>query len=459
MLSPNTLPSRFREFSRTNGLFGEHESVVVAVSGGVDSMVLLDLLRKERGLTLIVGHFNHGLRGEESDGDEAFVAERARMYGVPFHAGGGDTAGEAKRRGVGIQEAARDLRYDFLIRLRDSMGAGRIATGHHADDNAETILLHLFRGTGVQGMSGIPVAREGIIRPLLFAGREEIEEFARNEKIPFRTDSSNAKDGYARNAVRHHVLPLLKELVSPAVVGNINRSGDNFRTIAAYLKEETQKVLDACTIDRNGEGLHLSVSELMARPLLLRQLALLAALEEVSGAPPGSDRVAAVLGLLEKEPGTMVTAPGGIEAIRDRGELVIRLRNEAGGFSISVDPGQEYTLAGFRFASELVDRRGQSAGRETEYADAGRTGMEGMILRNWREGDSFVPLGMSGRKKVSDFFVDEKVPLHEKHRIPILLTAGGEVIWVCGMRLDDRFKITPATRRVLKLEYSSPPDR
>jgi tRNA(Ile)-lysidine synthase len=459
MLSPNTLPSRFREFSRTHGLFGEQERVVLAVSGGVDSMVLLDLFAKERGLAPIIGHFNHGLRGEESDDDETFVAERARTYGVPFHAGRGDTAGEAKRRGVGIQEAARDLRYDFLVRLRDATGAGRIATAHHADDNAETILLHLFRGTGVRGMSGIPVARDGIIRPLLFAKREELEEYARNEHIPFRTDSSNAKDGYTRNAVRHHVLPLLKELVSPAVVENINRSGDNFRTIAAYLKEETLKTLGACTIDRSPDGLRLSVSELMARPLLLRQHAILAALEEVSGARPGTDRVEAVLGLLVNEPGTMVTVGRGTEALRNRGELVIRLQNETAGFSITVDPGREYTLGGFRFATELLDSRGPAAGRGTEYADAERTGTEGMTLRSWREGDSFTPLGMSGRKKISDFFVDEKIPLLEKHRIPILLSAGGEVIWVCGMRLDDRFKITPATRRVLKLEYSSPFDR
>ena len=455
MLSPNTLPSRFREFSRINGLFGEKETVVVAVSGGADSMVLLDLFAKERGLRLIVGHFNHGLRGGESDDDETFVAERARRYGVSFHAGRGDTAGEAKRRGVGIQEAARDLRYDFLIRLRESTGAGRIATAHHADDNAETILLHLFRGTGVQGMAGIPVARDGIIRPLLFAQREEIEEYAGIESIPFRTDSSNAKDGYTRNAVRHHVLPLLKELVSPSVVENINRSGDNFRALAAYVQEEAQKVLEACTTSRDADGLHLSVAGLRGSPLLLRQHAILAALEEASGARPGSERVTAVLRLLENEPGTLVTVGGGKEAVRDRGEIVIGPRGGTNAFSICVDAGKEYTLPGFRFASEIVDTRGPSAGRDTEYADAERTGTLGMTLRSWRDGDSFAPLGMSGLKKISDFFVDEKIPLHEKHRIPILLTAGGEVIWVCGMRLDDRFKITRATRRVLKLEYSS----
>ena len=459
MLSPNTLSSRFREFSRANGLFGEKDTIVVAVSGGVDSMVLLDLFARERGLTLIAGHFNHGLRGQESDDDETFAGERARAYGITFRTGRGDTAGESKRRGVGIQEAARDLRYDFLSGLRKDAGARRIATAHHADDNAETILLHLFRGTGVQGMSGIPVIRDGIIRPLLFADREEIEEYARNEHIPFRTDSSNAKDGYTRNAVRHHVLPLLKELVSPSVVANINRSGDNFRTLAAYLQEETRKVLEACTVGRSAGGLRLSIPVLMERALFLRQHAILSAVEEISGERPGSERVAAVLALLENEPGTVVTVHGRTEAVRDRSEILIRHHTEPESFSISVEAGREYAIAGFRFSSALVAARGPSAGRDTEFADAERTGLEGLTLRSWREGDSFTPLGMSGRKKLSDFFVDERIPLEMKHRIPVLLTAGGEVVWVCGMRLDDRFKITPATRRVLKMEYRSPPDR
>jgi tRNA(Ile)-lysidine synthase len=308
-------------------------------------------------------------------------------------------------------------------------------------------------------MSGIPIARDGIIRPLLFARREEIEEYARTGHIPFRTDSSNAKDGYTRNAVRHHVLPLLKELVSPSVVDNINRSGDNFRTLAAYLQEETTRVLLECTIGRNAAGLRLSVSGLMARPLLLRQHAILAAIEEVSGTRPASERVGAVLGLLENEPGTSVTLPGGTEVLRNREEIVIGLPAGADGFSIAVDPGRAYTVAGFRFSSELVASRGEPAGRHTEYADAERTGTQGLTLRSWREGDLFTPLGMSGRKKISDFFVDEKIPLREKHRIPILLSAGGEVIWVCGMRLDDRFKITPSTRRVLKLEFTLPSNR
>ncbi|HUI09266.1 MAG TPA: tRNA lysidine(34) synthetase TilS [Bacteroidota bacterium] len=446
---------RFREYCRRNALFAEHDTVIAAVSGGVDSMVLLDLLARERGLNVIVGHFNHRLRGVESDGDEEFVARRAEKYGFPFNAGRGDTAAESKRRKVGIQEAARDMRYDFLKKLRESAGGGHIATAHQADDNAETILLHLFRGTGVQGMAGIPVSRDGVIRPLLFAGRAEIEEFAHNEQLPFRTDSSNAKDRYARNVLRHRVLPLLKDVVSPSVVENINRSGENFRALAAYIMEEAGKALEACTTGRGASGIRLSVERLEARPLFLRQLAVRSAVEETSGSAAGTGNVDAVLALLENEPGTRVTLAGGTVAERTRDELVIGPPAEERAFDYAVEVGRSYALRGFRFAATMVEARGPVAGRGVEYADAAATGPGPLTLRNWREGDSFVPLGMGGRKKVSDFFVDEKVPASGKKEIPLLVTPGGEIVWVCGMRLDDRFKITPATRRVIKLEFST----
>ena len=456
MLSPKTLPSRFREFCRTRGLLGEQDTVIAAVSGGVDSMVLLDLLARERGLRVIVGHFNHGLRGAESDGDEEFVARRAGEYGLPFKAGRGDTAAESGRRKVGIQEAARDLRYDFLRQVRDSAGGGVIATAHHADDNAETILLHLFRGTGVQGMAGIPVARDGIIRPLLFAGRAEIEEFARNERLPFRTDSSNAKDGYTRNALRHRVLPLLKDVVSPSVVENINRSGENFRALAAYIMEEAGKALEACTTGRGEGGIRLSLDRVAGLPLFVRRLAVMGALEEAAGSASGSEHVDAVLELLENAPGTRVMLPGGAVAERMRDEILIGPPAPGGEFAYTVEVGRAYSLRGFRFASALVEARGPAAGRGTEYADAGATGPGPLTLRSWREGDTFVPLGMGGRKKVSDFFVDEKIPGRGKKSVPLLVTPGDDIVWVCGMRLDDRFKVTPATRRIVKLEYSTP---
>ena len=211
---------------------------------------------------------------------------------------------------------------------------------------------------------------------------------------------------------------------------------------------------------RNQAGIRLSVPALLAKPLLLRQLAVLAALEAVSGSNPGSERVAAVMGLLENEPGATVTLAGGTEVIRNRdGDPSSGPSGERTVFPSrsTRDGSTRWRGSGF---PPVSSRRGDRMREEKRSTRTRRgRGRWGLTLRSWREGDSFVPLGMAGRKKISDFFVDQQVPLQEKHRIPLLLTRDGEVIWVCGMRLDDRFKITPATRRVLKLEYVPLSDR
>ena len=457
MLSPEKFRSRFHEFSRTSGLFGERDTVIAAVSGGLDSMVMLDLLAGEARLRLIVAHMNHGLRGAESDGDEALVVRRARDYGAGVQVMRAETAGEAKRRGLGIQETARLLRYAFLESVRAGAGGDRIATAHHADDNAETILLHLFRGTGAQGMAGIPVLRDGICRPLLFARREEIEVYAQEAGLPFRTDSSNDRDAYTRNALRHHILPLLKEHISPGVVENINRSGEHFRDVAAYLATESARALDLCTTQRWERELRLSLPRLAALPDLLRQLVVMTAAEAIAGSRPESAQVAALIDLIGNTTGSRVTLPGGFEALRNRDEMILRAPAADRPFRIAVEPDHEYRVGNFRFAARRVEREGilLGADKSTEFVDADRIARRGLTLRTWLDGDAFVPLGMSTRKKISDFFVDEKIPLYEKHSVPILETTDGEVVWICGRRIDDRFKITDATQHVLKLEFSS----
>ena len=236
MVSSRTILTRFHEYSRRRRLIGEQGHLIAAVSGGVDSMVLLDLLVSEReslGLSLIVAHFNHQLRGEESDADEAFVVQRAGQYGLEVYVDRANTAEVARLTRTGIQEAARNLRYDFFAKLLESSGYDALATAHNADDNAETVLLNLFRGAGVLGLSGIPVARPDtkIIRPLLFARREEIEEYAEAARIPFRTDSSNAGDAYTRNFIRHQVLPLVRDQINPNIVETLHRSSELFREL------------------------------------------------------------------------------------------------------------------------------------------------------------------------------------------------------------------------------------
>jgi tRNA(Ile)-lysidine synthase len=457
MVSPGSLRSRFREFSRKHGLFGERDTVIVAISGGIDSMVLLDLLAGERNLTLIVAHVNHGLRGEESDGDEAFVRAHAESRGLAFRTDRPDVAGTASQVGTGIQETARRLRYDFLEIVRLSTGGGKIATGHNLDDNAETILLNLFRGTGVRGLAGIPVRRENIVRPLLFASREEIAAYAADAGIPFREDSSNASDAYARNVVRHHVLPRICEFVSPAAPRNIVRTGDLLRNVAGFLADQTTAALSTCRLSVPSGGVTLSIPRLRElHPFLCREVLLAAAEESGAGGLTGA-HIEALAALIDAPPGHRATLPGQRMATRDREVIHLDRETPAAGFCIPVTPGVAYAMEGFHFAStiELGAEDRAVAGENAEEVDADRVGTGGLTLRSWRDGDAFVPLGMSSRKKISNFFVDEKVPAYRKHRIPILATADGEIVWVCGLRIDDRFKVTATTRRVLKLEFHS----
>ncbi|HXX64477.1 MAG TPA: tRNA lysidine(34) synthetase TilS [Bacteroidota bacterium] len=454
MLSPATLPSRFHEFATRQRLFAEGDALVVAVSGGADSMVLLELLRRQRSLKLCLAHCNHTLRGSESDADQSFVEEYARASGLPCEVCRADTAGQAQSRGLGIPEAAREIRYTFLHEVRQRRGARSIATAHHADDNAETILMHLFRGAGVRGMAGIALSSGGVVRPLLFARRQEIEEFARAERIAFRTDSSNGKDAYQRNAIRHHLMPLLERISGDAAVDNINRAGERFRGLADYIGQESARVLASC-LQRSEQGIEqLDVAALLSHPRFLQEHAVLSLLEGWVGAQTASEHVLAVLELALKEPGARVLLPGGAEVYRERKDLLLLRAREEAPFSLPVEPGAQYAIGPYRFASCYVQTPGPFGGPCREFIDAERIGGRRLSLRSWREGDAFFPLGMRGRKKISDFFVDEKVPLHEKQRIPILVTDDGDVIWVCGRRLDERFKITQSTRRVLQLEFT-----
>ena len=448
--------SKFRAFCQRRRLWGERQKLIVAVSGGVDSAVMLDLLAQERGLELRVAHFNHCLRGAESDADEQFVRERARQYGWDIYVERADTAAYARAERMGVQDAARSLRYRFLENLLLSTGFDRVATGHNADDNAETVLLNLFRGAGVQGLSGIAVFRRdiGVIRPLLFATRAEIEVYAREREIPFRSDSSNEKDDYRRNFIRHRILEPLRSEVFPGVVPTLQRTADLFRELEIYLTHHARQLLDLALRERTEDMLCLSIATLKGSPVLLQQYVVLLATEELTGIRPDADAVARVLGLIGSNPGAWIPLFGDQAVYRDREELVWRRGEQNPEFRIVIQQNHRYEFTSFRFSSELLDRVPDSLNGDAEYVDADRITGSDLILRTWTNGDAFIPLGMRDRKKVSDFFIDAKVPVYEKRHFPILETRDGEIVWLCGLRIDERFKVTEDTRRVLKLQYA-----
>lgn len=459
MLSSRAFLTRFHEFCLHERLVEERDRIIAAVSGGIDSTVLLDLLEKDKeafGLTIVVAHFNFQMRGEESDEDERFVAQRARHYGFEFYVERADTNDYAQQHKLGVQEAARNLRYEFFDKLLLSSGFDKIATAHNADDNAETIMLNMFRGAGVAGLSGIPVYRPDrrIIRPLLFAERKEIKGYAAQERLAFRVDSSNATDHYTRNFIRNKILPLVREKINPDVISTVNRSAELFRELEGFLRYTArQNYEQAVTRDSNVELL-LSVPRLRSNPKLIQQYILMLAAHRFANRTLDHCDIAGILGLTEGLTGSQVSIAKGYVVFRDRDNLVFRKSEEMPAFRFTVVPNKRYQFERFSFISEVVEPAGiKLDGKQAEFIDADKVAGQELILRSWKEGDAFIPLGMKSMKKISDFFVDEKIPIYEKPHVPILETKSGEVVWVCGHRIDDRFKVTTETRRVMRLEF------
>jgi tRNA(Ile)-lysidine synthase len=427
-------------------------------------MVLLDLfarLQSEYVWDLGVAHLNHELRGRESDDDEAFVRSQSEQRRIPFYGERASASRFAGEKKMSVEEAGRELRRDFFTRLRQSIGFQKIATAHHADDNAETLVFNFVRGAGIEGHSGIPVRNRelSIIRPLLFATRADIAAYAQDTGLPFREDSSNAGNDYTRNYLRHTVLPMLRENVNPNLTATLLRSAEIFDGLDDYLEDETRRLLPEIILERNGAEIVMDLEALLSRPLFLQEYLLLHIARAFTGAPVTFGTIQSVLSITGAESGASSEIGGGCRVARDRGRLIFRRPAGSGErrFRYEIETEKRYAFEEFEFASSLLSGRqdlpgGGGGGKNVEFIDASRVSGP-LVLRPWQRGDAFVPLGMNGLKKLSDYFIDAKVPVFEKGKIP-LLVSGTEIIWVCGRRLDDRWKITPATSRILKLEYS-----
>jgi tRNA(Ile)-lysidine synthase len=455
-----TFSARFREFVQARSLLRTGDRLVVAVSGGVDSVVLLHLLHQECkrwSLTISVAHFNHGLRPGAAEEDEKFVRRLAERWGLSVSVGRGPVEEVALRSGRGIEDAARTLRYAFFEEVRVATKSSAVATGHSADDNAETILLNLLRGSGVRGLSGIPVMRdEGrIIRPLLFATREEIVGYAGATGLEWREDASNATDAHRRNIIRHHLLPVVRERINPGVARTLMRSAEVFGDIDRFLTHSARNGLDEVTACRTGQEVRLSCSRLLSYPTVMQGLILQLAVQEHTGYRLTSDRAAALSGVLHLQPGRTVELGGNWVATRTAEEIVITAVEAPVSYLLPVSIGTPCRIPGGSIDARFVEPPVtlDHHGAETEYIDADQTGTEGLMVRSWNEGDSFVPLGMSGHKKVSDLLNEAGMPTLRKAGHPVLVSAEGEVLWVCGIRLGERCKVRHTTRRVIQLTY------
>jgi tRNA(Ile)-lysidine synthase len=454
----NPLELKLEEFVRFHHLIAPKQTVLLAVSGGIDSMVMLHIvsrLRERLGVQIALVHVNHQLRGEESMGDEQFVRENSVAYGIFFHCERVDVVSYADEHGFSKQIAARQLRYACFERVRQQAGAQSVATAHHADDNAETVLLNILRGTGIHGLAGIPIKRElgCIIRPLLFTTRKEIEMYAIENGVKYRNDSSNMSLAYRRNLLRHSILPPLVKRV-PHIVKTLNIVADTMRDVSEKLHAIVKEALSSLVHNDSQDRLILDVKKLEMEPDFLWDEIFVELLHRMH-IEPTEKKVDALHRLCTMPAGRIVELSGELSACRDRQHIVFQKTNEEMSNIRHVEIGRIYEYQGCRISISNPEPVPAvlSNTQDVEYIDADRLGRQ-LVLRLWRAGDWFIPLGMKTKKKLSDFFTDQKIPRFEKAVIPIL-ESDGSIVWICGKRLDNRFKLTEHTRKAIRLTYQS----
>lgn len=440
------LLQRFKDNWKQKHAGRENQAVLLAVSGGIDSMAMCALFLQS-GMPFAVGHCNFQLRGEEADKDEQLVREWCSVHNIPFHNTRFDTWKKTEEWKKGIQETARILRYDWLEQIRAQHGYSYIATAHHANDNAETLLMNLFKGTGISGLHGIKHINGHIIRPLLFVTKKDIAAYVQEHNVPYRDDASNKSDKYTRNDVRLNLLPVIEQSF-PGVVNNLNNSIKRFTEAEILynraIEQERKKLLEL-----RGKDYYIPVRKLEKRTPLNT---ICYELFQPFGFAPG--QVSDIISLLSAESGHYVSSPTH-RVIRNRDFLIITVFDTRETDFIPIDEIPVTLKAGGRqYKFQYKDKPASvPADEQTAYINTAKL-EQPLLLRRWKQGDYFYPLGMGmKKKKLSKYMVDKKIPLHEKENIWVL-ESNRRIVWVAGHRLDERFKVTDNTTEVLVVKIS-----
>lgn len=423
--------------------FLQGKKLLLATSGGIDSMVLLDLFLKNNFETAIA-HCNFQLRGIESFEDQKFIENFAQKNNIKAFITQFDTKAFAEDYKLSIQVAARELRYNWFYELLETENYDYILTAHHADDNLETFLINLSRGTGIEGLTGIPQQNEKIIRPLFAFSRIEIEAYADENQIEWREDSSNASDKYLRNKIRHHIVPLLKEL-NPEFLSAFQKTQSYLQQTHAMAEDAAIMVYQQVAQEANDE-IHFNLKKL--RKLPNYHFYLYQWLREF-----GFSAWEDIYALTDSQSGKQVFSPE-FRLLKNRDFLILSpLKNEEEISEFLIDENNKDVNFPINLSFSKVDSVIETSNK-TIFTDAEKLEFP-LILRRWNEGDVFEPFGMYGKsKKVSKFFKDEKLSLAEKEKA-WLLCSGNKIVWIVGKRADERFKVSGATKNILQIELLS----
>ena len=467
--------SLLKEFIKNiqqQNLFQKNDYLLLAVSGGADSVALCELCH-QAGFHFAIAHCNFQLRGEESERDEKFVRELAEKYGVKIFVKKFETQKYAEEQKRSIQETARSIRYAWFLKVWaewkgsvESEGAPQnsvpgwhvsknpwryyVATAHHANDNVETLLINFFKGTGIKGVRGIS-PKSGLfnhlVRPLLFATREEIISFIKENNLSFVEDSSNASDKYTRNYFRHQLIPAIQK-VFPQVEENLINNIERFKDVEV-LYQQSIDLHKKKLLEQKGNEIHIPVLKLLKSTPL--KTIMYEIIKDFGFTPHQTEEV---LALLHAESGKYISSSTH-KIIRNRNWLIIAPNNtlEANHILINEsDTAVDFELGKLKLKRYQNGNEKLPGSKEIATLDLKNITFR-LLLRKWKQGDYFYPLGMKGKKKLSKFFIDQKLSLTDKEKIWVI-ESNKKIIWVIGQRIDDRFKITDKTKEVLSISFS-----
>lgn len=472
-------------------MFKENDAVLVGLSGGPDSVALLkclQLLAPAWGLRIGAAHLNHALRAEQADGDAAFAAKFAASLNVECHVQAADVAGFRRTHRLSLEEAARIVRYDYLSEVAVRHGYSKIALGHHADDNAELVVMNILRGSGMKGLAGIPAVRPlgepagkiVLVRPLMRVTKQDILSFLNDNQLAFRSDATNQDPQHLRNRIRHDLLPALKKNYNPNIVNTLNRLATVAHSEEAWITEQIPPLYKKVRLPKNTQRIGLSITRLMAHPLPVARRIVRSAIAEAKGnlRKITFRHVELVLDLCRgRRPDGRLDLPDRVRIERNADELGILKGNKPLRTLASLTrcpPVTPYAFSLEKPGTVRLDAMGMVLSAQalpvesvSNYRKAGHhaaffdidTLYFPLIIRNLQSGDTFRPLGAAGRQKVKKFFADHKVPLRDRNKCPILVSAG-KPIWVVGHRIDEEVKVTETTKIVLKvtLDLAEPVD-
>ena len=430
--------SKFQNHLSIHFPFLQKAKMLIAVSGGLDSMVLLDLISKTN-IEFAVAHCNFQLRGDESDEDENFVKSYCNENSIQVFFQKFDTKQFAEDEKVSIQVAARKLRYEWFYELLATENFDFVATAHHLDDQLETFLIHFSRGTGLDGLTGIPSQNDKIIRPLLIFSRAEIETFANENQLKWREDSSNSSDKYVRNKIRHHLVPILKEL-NPSFLDSFENTIQNLNQAQSLVEDSSRIVYRKVVKDVDNQK-KIDLNELLQLPnyqAYLYQWLL----------PFGFSAWQDIYDLVEAQSGKQIFSEH-LRLLKDRETLIIEPKSIKVSDEFFIQENQSQLNFPLKLSFCNVDDITISDSK-TIFVDA-ETLKFPLQLRKWQEGDYFYPFGMNGKKKISKFFKDEKISVIDKEKI-WLLCSENRIVWIVGKRMDDQFKVTENTQTIIKIQ-------